>query len=121
MTRNRAAAKHGAINPAPSKHQANALSETLEPEEKSRVRRSRVCDSRPLRCTGQMMVLGRCSRQGVSRIGGATLDRSSLLVGPKVVQSMRQSSLRGRGFTNDVRWPIRVAFRKRHSEFPKAS
>ena len=37
MTENRAAAKHGAINPAPSKQQVNVLSETLEPEENSRI------------------------------------------------------------------------------------
>ena len=52
--------------------------QTSNPKRIADFRRSQVCDSRPPRCTGQMtletaqmMVLGRCSRQRVSRIGGA--------------------------------------------------
>ena len=52
--------------------------QTSNPKRIADFRRFQVCDSRPPRCTGQMplgtaqmMVLGRSSRQRVSRIGGA--------------------------------------------------
>ena len=47
MTENRSGkAQHD--NPAPSKHQANVLSETLEPGENSRIPKIAGMDSRPL-------------------------------------------------------------------------
>jgi len=53
MTENRSG-KALRDNPKPSKHQANVLSETLEPEENSRISKIPGMRLRPPRCTGQM-------------------------------------------------------------------